>query len=163
LRPRLIVSAAAAALTAGTGLGFYATWHARRGLEIVETSVTLPRLLEDLDGIVVALVADIHRTRVWGKHRSPPALEGAIEAVKAAAPDIFVACGDYGFKKWRVEEVADDVAAFEAPIRVAVLGNHDYGLGERNAAKLRHELERRGVVVLKNQARGFDVRGSPDG
>jgi predicted MPP superfamily phosphohydrolase len=78
----------------------------------------------------------------------------------AAGPDIFVACGDYGFRKWRPEEVAADVAAFEAPVRVAVLGNHDYSRGEAGAVKLRRELELRGVVVLKNQAAVFDIRGS---
>ena len=35
---------------------------------------------------MVALVADIHRTRFWGKHRSPPALERAIEAVRPRRP-----------------------------------------------------------------------------
>jgi uncharacterized protein len=144
----------------GAGAGLYATWLARRRLEVVEADVTLPHLPAALDGIVVAMVADIHRTRYWGKHRGPPVLQRAIETVRGAKPDIFVACGDYGFRKWRPQEVAGDVAAFEAPVRVAVLGNHDYGQGELAAVNLRCALERRGVTVLKNQARAFDVRGS---
>lgn len=143
----------------GIGLGVYASWLEPHRLEIKRFDLWLHRWPADLDGLVVALVSDIHLGWPRGRPWTCPALEPAIEAVHRERPDVLVVCGDFGYKAWRPAALVQAAERFSAPQRVALLGNHDYALGEEKAEGLRQELEWSGYEVLVNEAITVDVRG----
>ncbi|HEY0992702.1 MAG TPA: metallophosphoesterase [Kofleriaceae bacterium] len=107
------------------------------------------------DGVRIAQLSDIH----VGNLTPASHIRAAIDAANGARPDLIVLTGDYVC--WRRHEVAlaaQQLAGFEAPRVLAVLGNHDYfvwGSGVKAA------LERNGYEVLQNATTVADVRGAP--
>jgi predicted MPP superfamily phosphohydrolase len=143
----------------GVGVGLYARYVAPRRFEMVEADLRVRGWPDELEGIRLAFVADLHLGRRHGRPWTCPALEQAVEAVRGSRADLLVLGGDIGFATWRPEELALQAARFEAPQRVAVLGNHDHGKGSRRAATLRAALEKLGYRVLENQVEKITIRG----
>lgn len=160
-RLRRLGALALGAATAGSALGAYARCVEPRRFESVTLSLTLPRWPKALDGFLLALVGDIHEGAKEGRPWSTPSLGAAIGAIRDARPDALVLAGDFVFGQWDPVRVAATVAAFEAPLRVAVLGNHDYGRGQTAANQLAVALQDVGYIVLHNQTRRFLVRDVP--
>jgi uncharacterized protein len=151
--------AALAALGLGFCIGVYARFVAPKRFEVTQATVEVESWPPELDGVVIALVADMHLGRRRGKLWTSPALSKAVEAVRAAQPDLLVICGDFGFWSWDASELAEQAARFEAPERVAVLGNHDNTRGSKRASGLRSALMGHGFQVPENEVVTVKLRG----
>jgi predicted MPP superfamily phosphohydrolase len=118
-----------------------------RQLAVRRLDVSFPDLPEDLDGLKVVQLSDLH----VGPHTSRRHLARIADAVRDAAPDLIALTGD------QVDDYARDVEAFAAafgglaaPLGVfAIAGNHDIIAGWNG---VRQGLERLGIVVLVNRA-----------
>jgi predicted MPP superfamily phosphohydrolase len=145
----------------GLGLGLYATRRAPARLVVTRYTLTLPRWPDELDGVLLTVIADLHIGCARGSDWSSPALTAAVEAVRAAEPDLLLVAGDFGFTRWNPHELGRAADLFEATARVAVLGNHDYVRGAKCARALTEALSARGFAVLANEAHRVVVRGHP--
>jgi predicted MPP superfamily phosphohydrolase len=112
--------------------------------------IALPGWPAALDGLRVALVADLHA----GMGSTTPARVAAIaDRVAALDADVSVLLGDYldstplGDGRARVRDVARELARI--PRSVAVLGNHDWRAA---GPAMRWALLDAGITVLENDA-----------
>lgn len=102
--------------------------------------------------IRIAAVGDVHA----GARPSPEWVDGC--ARLAAEADLLVYAGDltqHG-ALGEAEALVAPLAGAGIPV-VAVLGNHDYNLGEERA--MRRMMERAGICVLEGEATTLHVRG----
>ena len=155
-RPRTFRIALVVALLAALALSAKA-WHDTMADPVVRrATVILPALPAGTAPIRVALIADIH---VAGPDMPPERLARIVGQVNRLQPDLVLIAGDLVSDKrtaTRFYSAAEAIAPL-GQLRprlaaVAVPGNHDHW---RDMASIRHELERRNVVVLANQARRF--------
>lgn len=131
-----------------------------RRLRLPEHDLRLPHWPARLDGLRVAVVADLHAGGPSVRERR---LEEIVDAVAAAAPDLVALLGDYvdttvlGGGRLDAGAVAARLARLRAPVgMVGVLGNHDWGHeGHAMGVALRHA----GVRVLENEAARLEARG----
>src|SRR4051794_12641951 len=153
-RPRrAVIAGAAATALAGAALGWRALWSEPRHGRVRERDLVLARWPERLDGLRVALVADLH---AGAPHVDEARLERVVAAVNRRAPDLVLLLGDFVDRMVHLgsrvapESVAARLAALRAPLGTfAVLGNHDWlHDGPRVAAALRAA----GIPVLENEA-----------
>lgn len=125
---------------------------------------------EELDGLKIALVSDIHAGSPYvGKSR----IKLLVDRVNAAKPDAVVLLGDYviqtvvGGRFMPPEKLAILLKELKAPLGVyAVLGNHDWWL---DGPRVRDAFSRQGIKVLENETirltrggRAFRVLGLAD-
>jgi predicted MPP superfamily phosphohydrolase len=130
-----------------------ALWREPRRNRVRERTLRLPRWPQDLDGLRVALVSDLH---TGAPHVDEARLHEVVEAVDAQRPDLVVLLGDFidpdvrGGSAVEPEAITAPLARLRAPLGVfAVLGNHDWqNAGEAVAAALRAA----GIPVLENEA-----------
>ena len=150
----------AAAAVVALGVAVYATAIRPRRVRLCRETLELPRWPAGLDGLKVAVIADLHAGALHVKERQ---VDDAVARVNAESPDICLLLGDYidpealFASEVPVERVAAALAELRAPLGVlAVIGNHDrrYG-GDRVAAALRDA----GIPVLRDEARRIDVAG----
>jgi len=124
-------------------------------LEVCRLDVPVPDLPADLDGFCIAQVSDLHAGEgAWGPHHC----QEAVDAMRAADPDVVINTGD--FLQWEpaIERVGRVASGPVLPYKeraqtnrnIAILGNHDYHPGQETAQKLRLELESVGIRVLEN-------------
>jgi predicted MPP superfamily phosphohydrolase len=146
-----------AALAAGAS--FY-TWRIEpHRLEIVRRPLEVAGLPEALAGRTLAQLSDLH----VGLQVDDDYLLDTFARVATLAPDLVVVTGDLiSHHAGSSEQVAALFRRFPhgALGTLAVLGNHDYGPGWADATvaeRLTAQLERFGLVVLRNQT--FDVAG----
>lgn len=136
-------------LLAGSGalvLGTAGLVRTARELTIVRQSLSLKDLPQGLNGLKVALLADIHR----GPATSQSYLLDVVEAVNALEPDVILMPGDF------VSKSADYFADLSEGLKLlnpkiasfATLGNHDHWEGAEEAVKA---LEAAGVECLQNR------------
>jgi predicted MPP superfamily phosphohydrolase len=118
-----------------------------------EEELRLPRWPRRLDGLRVALVADLH---AGGPHARERDVERVVARVNAARPDLVALLGDYvdptvlGARRIPPEEVAARLGALHAPLGVAaVLGNHDW---YHEGPAVPRALRRAGLTVLEDDA-----------
>jgi len=130
-------------------------------------SLTPSRWPPQLDGLRVAVIADLH---TGAPHVSLSKVERVVARVNRERPDLIALLGDYvdrrvtGATTVPVASVASALGRLEAPLgAVAVLGNHDWTEGGREIAAALREV---GVPVLENDAvavgRGLWVAGVAD-
>jgi len=139
-----------AAALAAAALTYRAAWQEPRSLVCPEVPLALPGWPPDLDGLRVALVADLH---AGAGHMTPARVERVVDSVLALDADLHLLLGDYldstrlGRGRARVRDVARELGRL--PRAVAVLGNHDW-----NAAgpAMGWALRDAGVRVLENDA-----------
>ena len=103
--------------------------------------------------VKIAFVADLH---VGAPHSSLEQLDGLVEKINAARPDLILLGGDFvvafviGGQSASAEEIAARLAHLTAPLGVfAVLGNHDWW---HDGPGIREALEKHGIQVLENEA-----------
>ena len=149
--------AALAASTAGlaaAAVAWRALWQEPRSGRVREHELALPRWPDELDGLRVALVSDLHAGAPHVDERAPRA---ARRGRNDAEPDLVLLLGDFIDPDVRFgsavapEAVASALGGLRARLGVvAVLGNHDWHHGgERVAAA----LEAAGIAALENDAR----------
>lgn len=130
-----------------------------RRLRLPEHDLALPHWPARLDGLRVAVVADLH---AGGPRVGPRQLDALVTAVNAAAPDLVALVGDYvdpfviGGRRLDPAVVARRLARLRAPA-VAILGNHDWqDEGHSMVRLLRHA----GIRTLENAAIRLPLRGA---
>jgi predicted MPP superfamily phosphohydrolase len=135
-------------------LSTYGTIQGTRLPEVREHTVTLPRLPAALDGLRIAVLADIHATPV----NDASYVQRLVERTNAAQPDMVVLPGDLidGDAPTQSGNIAP-LAGLQAPLGVwSAPGNHEYYSGYDAWARV---FQRLNLNYLANEARVLDVRG----
>jgi predicted MPP superfamily phosphohydrolase len=151
-RARAATAGAALAGATVAAVAWRALWHEPRHGRVREIALALPRWPAELDGLRVALIADLH---AGAPHVDERRVARLVAGVNLHAPDLVVLLGDFidrtvrGVRPVAPEAVARALGHLHAPLGVlAVLGNHDWlHDGERVAAALRAA----GIRVLENE------------
>ena len=131
-------------------------------LVVRETRLVLPRWPAALDGLRLAVVADIHAGAPWIDENK---VERLVAEVNDTRPDLVVLLGDFvilevlGGRSLPPEPTAQRLAGLRAPLGVvAILGNHDWWY---DGPRVRRALEGAGVPVLENAALRLERQGTP--
>jgi predicted MPP superfamily phosphohydrolase len=136
-------------------------------VRLTSRSLALPRWPDRLDGLRVAVIADLH---TGAPHVSLSKASRVVTRVNSERPDLVALLGDYvdprvtGATPVPIAAIASALGRLEAPLGVvAVLGNHDWVEGGREMAAALREAA---VTVLDNEAvpvgRGLWVAGVAD-
>ena len=126
-------------------------------MRLTRHEIAVPRWPAELDGMRVALIADLH---AGAPHVDLRTLERIVAGVNRASPDLVVLLGDYADRTVPLatplapEAVAHRLAGLRPPA-VAVLGNHDWA---QWGARMRDALRGAGLTVLENDAVAVRVR-----
>ncbi|GAB2749186.1 hypothetical protein GCM10027019_30140 [Melaminivora jejuensis] len=143
-----------AVLLTGAASGF-GVWQALQPPTVREQALELPLLPAALDGLRVAVLADIHASPVNGGAY----VQAVVERTLAAQPDLIVLPGD--MVDGDVATTGPHIAALarlRAPHGVWLApGNHEYYSGYDAWMA---ELRRLGLAVLQNQTQVLDIGGA---
>ncbi len=130
-------------------------------LVVHEQTIEIDNWPQSLDGLRVAVLADIHADDWFIDDKK---LRKIVERTNQLQPELIVILGDYmssnGHVTRRVEpeHFGAILKDLHAPLGVySVLGNHDWWY---SGAKVRRGLEQNGITVLENEAIHFDARGT---
>jgi predicted MPP superfamily phosphohydrolase len=116
-------------------------------LDITHTSIVVAGLPDELDGLRIAQISDLHSSR-FGEGQ-----EELVDAIKGFQPDIIAVTGDF------IDGIRPDAAPCEALVRglapvapvYIVMGNHEYYLDADSLAAFRNAMENCGAHILVNQ------------
>ncbi|WP_392542493.1 metallophosphoesterase [Oryzobacter telluris] len=138
----------AAPLVAALAFGAtgYGAWEASHP-SVTQVEVSSPELPEQLDGVRVALVADIHAGAVRGSAFT----RQTVDLVNAQEPDLIVIAGDLvdGQAARYAPEIAP-LADLRAPLGVfATTGNHEM---YRDTANWLTAFDATGLTILRNES-----------
>jgi predicted MPP superfamily phosphohydrolase len=117
-------------------------------VDLIERRIEVPGRAADRPPLRIAFASDLH----IGPTTPARVLDNAFALLHAAKPDVLALGGDYvflGATQDRVHELNDRVMSVAAPIKVAVLGNHDFWA---RPARLEVALSGAGTIVLVNEA-----------
>ena len=148
----------AAAGATGAAVAARALWWEPRRVRLTYHDVGLPAWPPALDGVRVALIADLHAGAPYVDLRT---LERVVARVNRAAPDLVALLGDYADRTVALatpvapEPIAQRLAHLRAPT-AAVLGNHDWA---QWGPRMRDALRGAGLTVLENDAVPLRLRG----
>lgn len=129
-------------------------WNGLKPPQVRERELVVPQLPVELDGVRVAVLADLHVSpvkRTWRTQR-------IVDAVMAAEPDIIVLPGDM------VDGEVTDTAAFVEPLAKLAAphgvwvapGNHEYYHGYKQWMA---HFRGMGLGVLENQTARLSING----
>ena len=119
-RRRFLQALAAAASTGAAGFGYVRTVEPN-WVDLEPVTLALPGLAEQLSGLRIAQLSDIHLSRFT----SPEKLLDAVEKANRLQPDLVVLTGDYvGRDAAYAAGLIEPLRRLEAPA-FAVYGNHD--------------------------------------
>ncbi|HWI09193.1 MAG TPA: metallophosphoesterase [Solirubrobacteraceae bacterium] len=148
----------AAAGTAAAAVAARALWWEPRRVRLTRHEIVLPGWPAELDGVRVALIADLH---AGAPHVDLRKVERVVARVNGAAPDLVVLLGDYADREVALatpvapEAIAQRLATLRAPT-VAVLGNHDW---RQWGPRMRDALRGAELIVLENDAVALQLHG----
>lgn len=143
-----------AALVVSLLLSAYGLVQGLKVPQVHEQTITLPRLPSELDGLRIAVLADIHATRV----NNADYVREVVARTNATQPDLIVLPGDMvdGDAPTQAGNIAP-LADLHAPYGVwASPGNHEYYSGYNAWAKVYGALR---LNFLANTVRVLEVRG----
>jgi predicted MPP superfamily phosphohydrolase len=134
------------------GLALYAGEFARHELDIVERPIAITNLPTSFHGYRIVQLSDIH----LDEYTEPFFLERIVGRVNTLAPDLVLLTGDFitnGSLTFiagghALQRCAEILATLTAPLRYAVLGNHDVAF---NGPLVVNALTAHGTPVLVNQ------------
>ena len=142
----------ATAVGAAAGTATYGVAWERHHIGVTRATLDVSGLPPALDGLRVALLTDIHHSRLVGAGD----VTRAVQLALSERPDLIVLGGDYvtfGDRQF-VGPVADLLAPLTAPHGVfAILGNHD------DDRDMPQALAKKGFTVLKDQRTRIALRG----
>ena len=135
------------------GLATWAFVVEPASLRVQSYSITLPEWPHHLNGITIAVLADLHTGSPFNGLQK---LKEIVDRTNSAHCDIVLLAGDFVIQGVVAgtfvspEESADILKDLSAPLGVyAVLGNHDWWL---DAERVRRALERVHIPVLEDDA-----------
>ena len=137
--------------------GLMSAWGVLNGLrppEVREQVLSVPNLPPELDGLRVAVLADIHATPINDTRH----VQTVVDRANAAKPDLIVLPGDMadGDATLGASHVAP-LRQLRAPFGVwAAPGNHEYYSGYAAWAKVFRAMD---LAYLENQSRIVNIRG----
>lgn len=142
----------AGAIAAG-GLALYSGELERHWLEVHHISIKINNLPEAFRGYRIAHLADFH----YGEYSEPTYIRHVVRAANALKPDMFALTGDFISAYPLVRTISLDFAqhcaallgGLDAPLKAAVMGNHDALVGTREVTGA---LTSHGITVLNNRA-----------
>jgi predicted MPP superfamily phosphohydrolase len=123
-------------------------WPGANTVDLIERRIVIPGRDPARPPLRIAFASDLH----LGPTTPPGVLDNAFTLLRAARPDVLALGGDYvflGATHDKVRELNNRVTAVDAPIKVAVLGNHDFWA---RPARLEVALSGAGTIVLVNEA-----------
>jgi predicted MPP superfamily phosphohydrolase len=151
-RRAALKGALATAVGGLTGAVSYGVAYERHRVGVTEAALPVSGLSPALDGLRVALLTDIHHSRLVPAED----VTRAVELALSTNPDLIVLGGDYvtfGDRDF-VEPVAELLSPLRAPNGVfAILGNHD------DDREMPAALSRRGITVLRDQRTRIVIKG----
>jgi predicted MPP superfamily phosphohydrolase len=138
--------------TIAAGMALYSGEIARHELDIVYRTIPIANLPSPFHGYRIVQLSDIHLV----EYTEPFFLEHIIRKVNSLAPDLVLLTGDFitngslSFiaSRHAAHRCAEIVSTLTAPLRYAVLGNHDVAY---DAPLVIQALSSRGTPVLVNQ------------
>jgi predicted MPP superfamily phosphohydrolase len=123
-------------------------WPGALDVHLIERRIVLPGRDPARPPLRIAFASDLH----LGPTTPSGVLDNAFALLRSAKADVLALGGDYvflGATHDKVKELNDRVTAVEAPIKIAVLGNHDFWA---RPARLEVALSGAGTIVLVNEA-----------
>jgi len=155
MRRSLLGLAAAAGAVAG-----YAFWSEPRRQVVRRVRLALPEWPNELDGLRVGVLSDLH---AGGPHVDERRVAAVVEAMNRQSVDLVALLGDFVDPEVRLgepvapESVAARLRALKAPLGAfAVLGNHDWAYG---GERMGEALRGCGIAVLEDKAMELRPRG----
>jgi hypothetical protein len=149
--------------TGATAAGFalYAGEIARHEIDIVQRPIAIANLPTAFHGYRIVQISDIH----LDEYTEPYFLERIVHQVNGLAPDLVLLTGDFithgslTFIAGRhaVHRCAEILTTLTAPLRYAILGNHDVAF---NAPLVIQALTTHGTPVLINQYLPIERNGA---
>jgi predicted MPP superfamily phosphohydrolase len=146
---------------AAAGLALYSGEIARHEVDVVDRPIAIANLPTPFSGYRIVQLSDIH----LDEYTEPFFLEHVVRKVNALAPDLVLITGDFithgsltfiagGHALHRCAEI---LTTLTAPLRYAVLGNHDVSY---NAPAVIQALTTHGTPVLVNQYLPIERNGA---
>ena len=134
--------AGALALAAGAVLCAGAVWALQSELGVTCYELPLPKGLEELDGLKIAQISDVHSADIQEELRT---------ALREAAPDLIVFTGDLVNREDRDLSRALSLAAMAAQIAPAYYAPGNHEADNPCYPELREGLEKAGITVLEHE------------
>lgn len=142
------------------GLALYSGEIARHEIDIVRRTIYIQSLPTAFRGYTIAQLSDIHLV----EYTEPLFLERVVRHTNALNPDLVLLTGDFVTRgaltfldsSTSAHRCAEILTALTAPLRYAVLGNHDVTFG---APLVIEALTAHGTPVLVNQNLPIDLKG----
>jgi predicted MPP superfamily phosphohydrolase len=143
----------ACAATATAGGMVFATTRGRHHLEVTRRTIAIRNLPTAFQGFRIAQISDIH----MGEFTEPWYLHEVVARANALNADAVLLTGDFISRGPMPESVArrampvcaEAVSHLTAPVRYAILGNHDVTVGREIVIR---SLAERGIPTLVNAA-----------
>jgi uncharacterized protein len=147
--------------TVAAGLALYSGEIARHEIDIVHRPIAITNLPGPFHGYRIVQISDIH----LDEYTEPFFLERIVHQVNTLAPDLVLLTGDFithGSLTFiaghhAVRRCAEILTTLTAPLRYAILGNHDVSF---NGAAVVEALSSHGTPVLVNQHLPIERNGA---
>jgi len=147
--------------TVAAGLALYSGEFARHEIDIVYRPIAITNLPSPFHDYRIVQLSDIH----LDEYTEPFFLERIVHQVNSLAPDLVLLTGDFithgslTFIAGRhaLRRCAEILATLTAPLRYAILGNHDVSF---NAPLVIEALTSHGTPVLVNQHLPIERNGT---
>jgi len=135
------------------GLALYSAEVARHELSVEEHTIRLARLPEAFRGMRIVQISDFH----YAEYSEAYFLREMVNRVNRLRPDMVVLTGDFvsdglmpvSYARRHAGGCAEILSGIACPLRYAIMGNHDVGVGQRYVVG---PLQENGIPVLLNQA-----------
>jgi len=125
-------------------------------VRLEQRKIELPGLPEELDGLRIAHLSDLH---LGVPSRGARAAERAVEWTAERRPDLVAISGDLLTHPRGERDLRALVERLPAPT-VAVLGNHDVAISRDPQARRSDLQELEPATLLRDEGRLFELRGS---
>jgi len=147
--------------TLAAGMTLYSGEFARHELDIAPRTFRISNLPSAFHGYRIVQISDIHLV----EYTEPYFLEHVIRTINSLSPDLVLLTGDFvthGSLSWAVAKYAayrcaEIISTLTAPLRYAILGNHDVAF---DPALVIHALTTHGTPVLINEHIAIEKNGS---